>query len=315
MQKNIIDEINLIKTREVLDLNCNATLIITVVNPGQIDLTTDKIQISNNLTSNFKDLSNRRIKITGSVEANADKNDMFFNVLSSEIVNDKIILTVNTQYYIQRQIAEVPEVTIPAVPPETEPTIIPSIPAHFVVEGSLNLFIERDIQLETELNSMIDALSVPNANTLTRADIATCNDFFAKNELMCTTLLQHVSAYKDENLFNTRLGVINDFMKKDISLYNRIQVLNFKTDITQTISLVNQLHSDVAKYYDDIKKLIVKFKLSDLKISGKQTEEMIETRSAQDKADLGTYYQYYLDNGKDEYNKLKDTTFDSIKIQ
>ena len=289
MQKNISLSINEIKNREIYEINCLGTVeseieitLSTVEFPSVEYCSTNQIKIPKSvITSKFDKLINRKIVISGSELLNIEKNDVQFEILEASYLNDDIILTLNTEFVVKRRIPEVPEVpevpeqTIDPVPPETEPTIIPAIPSvpaipeYIAIENELTVFIERDIQLETELNYMLNLLLLPNSNVLTQSDIATCNDFFAKNELMCTTLLQHSSAYKDENLFNERIGEVNNFMKKDISLLNRDDLIIFKNEIIQTINLVNKLHRDVSQYYDDIKKLIVKFKLSDLIISGK----------------------------------------------
>lgn len=263
MQKDILSDINAVKTREIYEVTTTGTVVDNV------------LTIADTLTGNFKYLTGRNIKV----------DSVNYTIVSSiKQLNDLLI-------------------TLSGTPSILEPG------------SSVPVIISKDTVLETALANIITSLTSANTNDLSSHDVPTHNDYFAKYEALSGVLIQHSSAYKHENTLNSKIKTINDFINSlDIINKTRDQILSFKTDLDSKISYIDTMHTDVETYYDNLKKLVVKYKLSDLKISGKETDGMIDTRNDSDKAEVNNNYNYYLTNGKDAYNQKRTDDMFALKI-
>lgn len=181
------------------------------------------------------------------------------------------------------------------------------------------VIIEKDVVLEIYLDGILGVLNASNSNDLTNYDIPTQNDWFKNNEKFSTILIQNSSAFKDAGNLDKRILVINDFIDKfnnntNMFISSRVEMLKFRSELDIIVQHINKIHTDIAEYYVKLKKLVINYKMSDLKIAKKETDAMLDTRTDEDTLVINNNYNYFLENGQKEYNKKRSDDMFQIKL-
>ena len=181
------------------------------------------------------------------------------------------------------------------------------------------VIIEKDVVLEIYLDGILGVLNASNSNDLTNYDIPTQNDWFKNNEKFSTILIQNSSAFKDAGNLDKRILVINDFIdkfnnNKNMFISSRVEMLKFRSELDIIVQHINKIHTDIAEYYVKLKKLVINYKMSDLKIAKKETDAMLDTRTDEDTLVINNNYNYFLENGQKEYNKKRSDDMFQIKL-
>ena len=181
------------------------------------------------------------------------------------------------------------------------------------------VIIEKDVVLEIYLDGILGVLNASNSNDLTNYEIPTQNDWFKNNEKFSTTLIQNSSAFKDAGNLDKRILVINDFIDKfnnDTNgfISSRDKIMKFRSELDIIVQHINKIHTDIAEYYVKLKKLVINYKMSDLKIAKKETDAMLDTRTDEDTLVINNNYNYFLENGQKEYNKKRSDDMFKIKL-
>ena len=181
------------------------------------------------------------------------------------------------------------------------------------------VIIEKDVVLEIYLDGILGVLNASNSNDLTNYDIPTQNDWFKNNEKFSTILIQNSSAFKDAGNLDKRILVINDFIdkfnnNKNMFISSRVEMLKFRSELDIIVQYINKIHTDIAEYYVKLKKLVINYKMSDLKIAKKETDAMLDTRTDEDNLVINNNYNYFLENGQKEYNKKRSDDMFQIKL-
>lgn len=181
------------------------------------------------------------------------------------------------------------------------------------------VIIEKDVVLEIYLDGILGVLNASNSNDLTNYDIPTQNDWFKNNEKFSTILIQNSSAFKDSGNLDKRILVINDFIDKfnnntNMFISSRVEMLKFRSELDIIVQHINKIHTDIAEYYVKLKKLVINYKMSDLKIAKKETDAMLDTRTDEDTLVINNNYNYFLENGQKEYNKKRSDDMFQIKL-
>lgn len=181
------------------------------------------------------------------------------------------------------------------------------------------VIIEKDVVLEIYLDGILGVLNASNSNDLTNYEIPTQNDWFKNNEKFSTILIQNSSAFKDAGNLDKRILVINDFIdkfnnNKNMFISSRDEMLKFRSELDIIVQHINKIHTDIAEYYVKLKKLVINYKMSDLKIAEKETDAMLDTRTDEDTLVINNNYNYFLENGQKEYNKKRSDDMFQIKL-
>ena len=277
-------EIINIKNKEIYNIETTGRII-----PDD-DTKKRKIYFDKSLvTGNFKDITGRNITF--------DSNP--YNIVSFIEVSSEIELTV-----------------------DNDVSISPPSGGSGGSGGSLTqatLIIPKDSELESHLDAMINILSASNSHELSNYYIPTQNDWFSQNEKFSTILIQNSSAFKEVEFFDNRILKINNFIDEfngNLEIYKtlRVDILTLKPKLEEIISHINKIHTDIAEYYVKLKKLVMNFKLTDFKIAEKQSDAILDTRTAEDTSVINSNFEYYQENGQKAYNKKRSEDIYAIKL-
>lgn len=156
-----------------------------------------------------------------------------------------------------------------------------------------------------DATSLVAILSTPNPYILTNNDFPTYNDFFLNYSDFCNVFIGLAESWQDENQMNTYITAWNVIVNKDITIQD---------DVNSLITDVATVHLELDDYFDRLKKLLGKIKVSDKHIKLEDWEGMYNSKRTADKADIDTYYAYYLANDMVLYNEYKQTLLYDIKI-
>ena len=91
-------------------------------------------------------------------------------------------------------------------------------------------------------------------------------------------------------------------------------MLKFRSELDIIVQYINKIHTDIAEYYVKLKKLVINYKMSDLKIAKKETDAMLDTRTDEDNLVINNNYNYFLENGQKDYNKKRSDDMFQIKL-
>lgn len=184
----------------------------------------------------------------------------------------------------------------------------------FVTESSVNVLIQRDTAFEIELDAILATLNSLNSSILTSFDIPTKNDYFKLYEKLTETLIQQIDSYKVTSNVNDYIRDINVFLAIEPLNFTRTQLQNYKDQLQAAINIIDTEQASIIAYFERVKALLLKLKITDLKIADDSYIDLYNSRSSVDKTSIDTYYSYYQSTSLDEYTDYKQQLLYEIKI-
>ena len=180
---------------------------------------------------------------------------------------------------------------------------------------NLNLVLEKDLELESFLDSFISSLNTANPKTITRFECPTNNDFFLKYDEFTDIMIGYKDTYKDNTDINTAIGLLNEFLLIDLSTMFSKNIL--ESYYNNYISKINLIYSTIdawVAYFDRLKKLMSKIKIADAFVAEEECQNMYNAKPLESQTDIDELVNIYDTTGQDEYVQRKQELLFQIKI-
>lgn len=332
MEKDILQEITVIQQTKCVDINLiNATIqlnttydtqslgvandfykdkkakIDTLIPAGEYDILSNT---GTNIVIDYTDITFKLVQPSPDVLFNSS---MTFNIIFDDInINDNILVS-DRKIIVTSPILCSTEFTIQSNT-NTSITFYNTDPSIFIVDVA-PMKLERSLEFESLLNSFKSLLNVANERQLTRFECPTNNSFFAKYDIFSDIMISYKSTYKIEDKLNDIVGLLNSFLIIDISEYStKYELEPYYINAQEKITLIYNTIDDWTAYFERLKKLMSKMRISDAKVEEENCQNLYNAKPLASQQVIDAIYNTYVVSGREGYTDYKQELMFDIKI-
>lgn len=184
-----------------------------------------------------------------------------------------------------------------------------------IIDRDVSVNLQRNLEMETLLNSFISSLNSANPKIYTKYECPTNNDFFLKYDEFTDIMIGYKNCYKDENAINSKIGELNTFLELPSNTYKtKIEIQSFFNIYTTKINFIYLMIDDWVIYFDRLKKLMSKIRISDSKVQGEEYQNMYDAKPTESQTIIDSIYSVYENSGQEQYAIHKQDLLYEIKI-
>lgn len=189
-----------------------------------------------------------------------------------------------------------------------------TISGDFNIELS-NLVLQRSLEFEALFAPFKALMNTANDRTLTKFECPTNNSFFAKYDIFTDIMIGYKNTYKIQDKMNDIIGLLNDFLKIDISNYStKYELEPYFTETQSKISLIYSTIDDWTAYFERLKKLMSKMRIADAQVEEENCQNMYDAKPIESQEIIDTMFNTYVDFGREAYTEYKQELMFEIKI-
>ena len=340
MEKDILQEITTIQQTKCVDIDLiNATVqlnttyttqslgvannfykdkkakIDTFIPAGEYDILSNT---GTNIVIDYTDITFKLVQVQPAPPATPLPDILFnstmtFNITFDDInINDNILVA-DRKIVVTSPILCSTEFTIQSNT-NTSITFYNTDPSIFIVDVT-PMKLERSLGFESLLNSFKSLLNIANERQLTRFECPTNNSFFAKYDIFSDIMISYKNTYKIEDKMNDIVGLLNSFLIIDISEYStKYELEPYYINAQEKITLIYNTIDDWTAYFERLKKLMSKMRISDAKVEEENCQNLYDAKPLASQQVIDAMYNTYVVSGREGYTEYKQELMFNIKI-